>query len=155
MEFFYLLVFGFVDGSLCRDLVVEESNVGLVLGRHDLLFGLNFMEGLMKVLDLLVVHLLPGLDSIHKLLDSRLSLFKAINVVSLDSFEFFMFRLEDFILFDNKNLKLLSLCLHGVNYALESIFHLRYVICMDFCQSLLHSVQLQLNLSLDLVNLFF
>jgi hypothetical protein len=91
MEFFYLLVFGFVDGSLLRDLVVEESNVGLVLGRHELLFGLNFMERLMKVLDLLVVHLLPGLNSIHKLLDSRLSLFKTINVVCLDSFEFFMF----------------------------------------------------------------
>ena len=90
MEFFDLLVFGFVDGGLFGDLVVEESDVGLVLSGHDLLFGLNFMEGLMEVLDFFVVHLLSGLDSVHELLDSRLSFLEPVNIISLNSLKFFM-----------------------------------------------------------------
>ncbi len=45
------------------------------------------MEGLVQVLDFLVIHFLCGLDSVHELLDPGLSLLESVDVVGLDSFE--------------------------------------------------------------------
>ena len=155
MKFFYLLVFGLVDGGLFGDLVVEEADVSLVFGGHELLFGLNFMERLVEVFDLFVIHLLSGLDSIHKLLDSRLSLLEPVNIVSLNSLKLFMLGLKDLILFSNKYLKLFPLSLHRVNNPLKPIFHLKHIIRMHLGQSLLQPIQLQLILTLYFIDLLF
>jgi hypothetical protein len=109
MKFFYLLVFRIIESCLFDDLIVKKTNVGLVLCRHDLFLRLDFMERLMQVFYLFVVHVLSGLDSIHQLLDPGLSLFQSVDVVSLYSLKLFMLGLQYFVFFLDKFLELFSL----------------------------------------------
>ena len=108
MKFFYLFVFRIIKSCLFDDLIVKKTNVGLVLCRHDLFLRLDFMERLMQVFYLFVVHVLSGLDSIHQLLDSGLSLFQSIDVVSLYSLKLLMLGLQYFVFFLDKFLELFS-----------------------------------------------
>jgi hypothetical protein len=119
-----LIVFGLIDGSLFRNLVVEEPNVDLVLGGHEFLFGLDFMEGLVEGLYLLVVDVAGCLESIHELLYPGLPFLEPVDVVGLDPVEFFVLRVQDLVLFSDKQLEVFALSFDGLDDGLEAVFHL-------------------------------
>jgi hypothetical protein len=93
MQLFDLFVFGLVGSCLFGDLIVKKTDIRLVLSGHDLLFRLNLVEGLMQVFDLLIIHILRRLNSIHQMLNPRLPLLQPINIIRLNPLQLFMLRL--------------------------------------------------------------
>lgn len=108
----------------------------------------------MEILDFFVVDLSSCLDSVGKLFDSGFPFLESVDVVSFDPFEFAVLGLQNFVLFLDELLKLLSFCFQRLDDVFKTIFHFPNILSVYFGESFLETIQLNLIFPLYFVNLF-
>ena len=148
MKIFHSSIEDFILDCHLRHLLIEKSNISLILATHDLFFWLNLMEWLMKIFHLIVCKLSCLVYLFLKMLYSCISFLESVSQLFFHSVVLFFIWFYHFVFLFYLTLKFFGFFLEFIDDRIISLFDILNVWRMDFCYSLFYVIQLKFVLSL-------
>ena len=129
-------------------LLVEKTNISLILSGHQLFFRLDLPKRLMKIFHLIIIHLTSFFDPFLQMLNSGISFLESISHLFFHPFIFLFIRFNHFIFFFDLSLQLFGILFHLIDDGIIAMFDVFNINCLDFGYSFFYVINLKFILSL-------